>query len=212
MDSPTVLCIDDRPQVLELRREALESRGYCVKIASSGYTAMKMLEEAAVAAVLLEYKEEGMDAEAVACHIKQRFPNLLIILLSAYSDVPERILWLVDEYVMKSELPEGLVPIIERATHPHRLPPRCNERDGRSGAAVQGLCSSLATAPVPYGFPTRFSSSGETAPCGFEYARARADWSHRRRFDTQQKWGRHKHRRPHRNAASCGEQESGIRR
>jgi hypothetical protein len=29
--------------------------------------------------------------------------------------LPERILWLVDEYVMKSELPERLVPIIERA-------------------------------------------------------------------------------------------------
>ena len=44
---------------------------------------MKMLEESAVAAVLLEYKHEGVDVEAVACHFKQRFPNLPIILLSA---------------------------------------------------------------------------------------------------------------------------------
>ena len=117
MDSLTVLCIADRPQVLELRKAALESHNYCVKIASSGYTAMKMLEETSVAVVLLEYKLEGMDAEAVACDIKQRFPKLPIILLSAYSEMPERILWLVDEYVMKSELPEELVRIIERATH-----------------------------------------------------------------------------------------------
>ena len=136
MDSPTVLCIDDRPQVLELRKATLESHGYCVKIASSGYTAMKMLEETPVAAVLLEYKMEGMDAEAVACHIKQRFPNLPIILLSAYSEMPERILWLVDEYVMKSELPERLVRIIERATRPPRLAPRSRERRQRSGAAA----------------------------------------------------------------------------
>ena len=34
--------------------------------------------------------------------------------------MPERILWLVDEYVMKSELPERLVPIIERV-HAHAL-------------------------------------------------------------------------------------------
>jgi two-component system OmpR family response regulator len=120
MDSPTVLCIDDIPQALELRKATLESHGYCVEIASSGYSAMKMLEESSVAAVLLEYKQEGMDAEAVACHIKQQFPNLPIILLSAYCEIPERILWLVDEYVMKSELPEGLVRIIERATHPRR--------------------------------------------------------------------------------------------
>jgi DNA-binding NtrC family response regulator len=133
MDSPTVLCIDDRPQVLELRKATLESHGYCFKLASSGCTAMKMLEETAVAAVLLEYKHEGMDAEAIAWHIKQRFPNLPIILLSAYSEMPERILWLVDEYVMKSELPERLVPIIERA---YRRRPRSDERSQRSGAAA----------------------------------------------------------------------------
>jgi CheY-like chemotaxis protein len=124
MGSPTLLCIDDLPQTLELRKATLESHGYCVKIASSSYAAMKMLEEASVAAVLLEYKPEGMDAEAVACHIKQRFPNLPIILLSAYSELPERILWLVDEYVMKSELPERLVPIIERTYKAHTTFPQ----------------------------------------------------------------------------------------
>jgi CheY-like chemotaxis protein len=115
MDSPALLCIDDRPQMLELHKTTLEPHGYCVKLASSSYTAIKTLEETSVAAVLLEYKQEGMDAEAVACHIKQRFPNLPIILLSAYSEMPEQILWLVDEYVMKSELAERLVPMIERA-------------------------------------------------------------------------------------------------
>ena len=133
MPSPTLLCIDDLPQALELRKAILESHGYCVKLASSGYTAMKMLEETSVAAVLLEYKLEGMDAEAVARHIKQRFPNLPIILLSAYCEMPERILWLVDEYVMKSELPKRLVPIIERA---HRLARPSNERFQRSKAAA----------------------------------------------------------------------------
>ena len=133
MESPTVLCVDDRPQVLELRKATLESRGYCVKIASSSYTAVKMLEKTSVAAVLLEYKLDGMDAEAVACHIKQRFPNLPIILLSAYSEMPERILWLVDEYVMKSELPERLVPIIERT---HRLGPHSDKRLQRKEAAA----------------------------------------------------------------------------
>jgi hypothetical protein len=38
MDFPTLLCIDDRPQVLELRKATLESQRYCVKLASSGYT------------------------------------------------------------------------------------------------------------------------------------------------------------------------------
>ena len=57
MDSPTLLCIDDRPQMLKLRKITLESQGDCVKLASSGYTAIKTLEETSVAAVLLEYKQ-----------------------------------------------------------------------------------------------------------------------------------------------------------
>jgi len=133
MDSLTVLCIGDRSQVLDLRKATLESHGYRVKIASSGYTAMKILGERSAVAVLMEYKQEGLDAEALACLIKQRFPNLPIILLSAYSEMPERILWLVDEYVMKSELPERLVPIIERAC---RRAARSEEGRQRTGAAA----------------------------------------------------------------------------
>jgi hypothetical protein len=45
----------------------------------------------------------------------------------------ERIPWLVDEYVMKSELPERLVPVIERAC---RRAPRSKEGRQRSGAAA----------------------------------------------------------------------------
>jgi len=85
---------------------------------------MKMLQDAPVAAVLLEYKTEGIDAEAVACHVKRRFPSIPIILLSAYARTPQRILWLVDEYVMRSELSERLIPAIERAT---RGGPRTDE-------------------------------------------------------------------------------------
>jgi signal transduction histidine kinase len=88
-----------------------------------------VLEETSVAAVLLEYKQEGLDAEAVACHIKQRFPSVPIILLSASSDRPERILWLVDEYVMKSEMAERLMPLIERA---QRLAPGSSPRSPES--------------------------------------------------------------------------------
>lgn len=116
MDALTLLCIDDRPQLLELRKALLESLGYSVKTALSGQSAMKMLEDTPVAAVLLEYKTEGVDAEAVAYHIKLHFPSIPIILLSAYGCTPERILWLVDEYVMRSELSERLIPAIERAT------------------------------------------------------------------------------------------------
>ena len=73
MGSLIVLCIDDRPQVLELRKAFLASRNFVVETALSGYTAVEMLERRSADAVLLEYKQEGMDAEAIAYQIRQRF-------------------------------------------------------------------------------------------------------------------------------------------
>lgn len=110
-----LLCVDDRAPLLQLRKALLESVGYSVVTATSAPAAIATLQNSAIDAVLLEYKSEGLDAEAMAFHIRQRFPNLPIVLLSAHSALPERVLWLVDEYVMRSEPLEGLVQIIERA-------------------------------------------------------------------------------------------------
>ena len=120
MSSRVLLCIDDRPQMLQVRKANLEPLGYSVMTATTAPKAIALLEKLAIDAVLLEYKLEGMDAEAVAYHIKQRFPNQPIILLSAYSDVPERVLWLVDEYVMRSEPLERLAKVIEGIRCPAR--------------------------------------------------------------------------------------------
>ena len=109
-----LLCIDDRPPILQLRKTRLETRGYSVVTATNTAAAIAMLEKSAIAVVILEYKSEGMDAEAVAFHIKQRFPDQPILLLSGYSELPGRVLWLVDEWVMKSEPLEGLGKVIER--------------------------------------------------------------------------------------------------
>jgi hypothetical protein len=37
-----------------------------------------------------------------------------IVLLSAYCEMPERIMWLVDEYVLNCELPDGLFRVLEQ--------------------------------------------------------------------------------------------------
>jgi CheY-like chemotaxis protein len=86
MSSPplrALLLVDDRTPLLQLRKPVLESLGYSVITASSVSIALAKLENCIVDAVLLEYKTEGLDAEAAASHIRQRFPTLPIILLTA---------------------------------------------------------------------------------------------------------------------------------
>ena len=112
MSTAMLLLVDDSPTLLQLRTDRLQSLGFSVSTATDALSAIAVLEQTPIAAVLLEYKLEGMDAEAVAFHIKQRFPTTPVILMSAFSDLPERILWLVDGYVMRSEPPERIVDVI----------------------------------------------------------------------------------------------------
>jgi CheY-like chemotaxis protein len=129
MSSPplrALLLVDDRTPLLQYRKAILESLGYSVITAATPSMALVKLENCTVDAVLLEYKSEGLDAEATAFHIKQHFPSLPIVLLSAYSCMPERILWLVDEYVMKSDFAPHGRSVLQQfsATLGTRLHPR----------------------------------------------------------------------------------------
>ncbi len=142
MFSPVVLCVDDHPELLKLRKASLESLGFSVETATSATSAIHALKIMPVAAVLIEYKSEGLDAEAAAFHIKQRFPEQPIILMSAYSDLPERVLWLVDEYVMRSEPLEVMVQIVERVSRSAKIgkarrpPVRSEQRQKRNQATA----------------------------------------------------------------------------
>jgi len=119
MSPPTLLVVDDHPQVLRHRKNTLEALGYSVLTAPTGASALMVLEKTAIAAVLIEYKFEGIDAEAVANQLKARFPSTPVVLLSAYCGIPERVLWLVDEYIMRSDPVDKLVGAIERVTASH---------------------------------------------------------------------------------------------
>jgi two-component system, NtrC family, C4-dicarboxylate transport response regulator DctD len=131
MHPSLLLCVDDRPELLKVRKAVLESCGNSVEISATIANALKVLENNPVAAVLVDYKSEGLDAQAVACHIKQRYADQPIILLSAHSEMPETILWLVDEYVMRSEPIERLAQVIERVK---RSPKTTNVLNYRSVA------------------------------------------------------------------------------
>jgi CheY-like chemotaxis protein len=109
------MIIDDRKEILRIRKAALESLGYAVLWETTSQGAIRKLQHHQVDAVLIEYKQEGVDAEAVAFHLKAHAPMVPIVLLSAYSDMPERMLWLVDEFVFKSASPEQLSVAIERS-------------------------------------------------------------------------------------------------
>ena len=112
--SSLLLCVGDQPELLQSRKKDLEQLGFEVVNATSSADAVSALERTEVTAVLLEYQPEGLDAEILASEIKQRFPQQPVILICPYADIPERVLWLVDEFMMRSEPLEVLLEIVDR--------------------------------------------------------------------------------------------------
>jgi CheY-like chemotaxis protein len=80
---PTLLCIDDIPQGLALRKLMLGEKGYDVLTACDGPTGIEMARQNPIDVVVLDYKMPGMTGDEVAEIIKRERPEVPIILLSS---------------------------------------------------------------------------------------------------------------------------------
>jgi CheY-like chemotaxis protein len=111
--SLTILCIDDEPNVLVVRKMLLESVGYRVLLAESGPQGLEILQRENVHTVIVDYKMPDMTGSEVAEHIRGFRPGMPIIMLSAYIDLSADQLKDVDAYVAKGESPDVLLRTIK---------------------------------------------------------------------------------------------------
>ena len=112
----TILCIDDEQAGLAIRKMMLESRGYVVVTADSGAKGLELLARSQVDAVLLDYQMPSMNGAEVGRSIRERWPDLPLVMLSGYpEDIPEDALHLVDAFVTKVGSPENLFKVIEES-------------------------------------------------------------------------------------------------
>ena len=113
MKRATVLCIDDEPTGLVLRKMLLEGEGYKVLLASSGHEGLKILKSSQVEAVVLDYQMPQMNGDEVARLMRKQYPDIPIVLLSGYpQDVPEGMLNQVNMFVWKGGDPAELLTAV----------------------------------------------------------------------------------------------------
>ena len=104
--SPRILCVDDRVTSLEVRRALLMQMGYAVLIASDPPSALDILAKVAVDLVVLDYSFPGqMSGEELARVIRAKSPELPLIMLSGYPDLPETAKDSVDVLILKGAGP-----------------------------------------------------------------------------------------------------------
>lgn len=120
MSNHTILCIDDEPEGLLLRRILLEADGYQVLTAQSGKQGLSLLSDSHIDAVVLDYRMPGMDGTEVARVMRDRWPQVPIVMLSGYpEDVPEDTLRMVNAFLTKGGAPEQLFLVLEGALKRH---------------------------------------------------------------------------------------------
>jgi CheY-like chemotaxis protein len=104
-----ILCIDDEPTGLKVRKMLLQTVGYEVLTASSGLEGLKLFAANPIRAVIVDYSMPGMNGGEVAAEIKRLNPAVKIMMLSAYVDLPEEALKWVDIRAVKGVSPTSLL-------------------------------------------------------------------------------------------------------
>jgi CheY-like chemotaxis protein len=83
-----ILCVDDEPNSLVLRKLVLQKAGYEVVTASSAVLALDLLASRHVDLVLSDQLMPGQTGTELTRQIKRRWPSLPVILISGVNEIP----------------------------------------------------------------------------------------------------------------------------
>src|SRR5579872_428614 len=116
--SERILVVEDDHAVQKALRRLFEAEGYAVQVAADGNAAVESFKTTAPSAVVLDLRLPGLGGREVCREFKQQSPAVPIIVLSATSDVSDKVLLLelgADDYVTKPFSPRELLARVRAA-------------------------------------------------------------------------------------------------
>lgn len=151
--APRILVVDDERFFREGIRDALEAAGFACTMAATGSEALEAAGEPGIAVVVLDVVLPGIDGIEVLRRLRERQPELRVLILSAYTE-QERVLEALRlgafDYLAKPLHDEELVLAVRRALESHSLWQGLERTRGRVTALAQALAdlAELAAADV----------------------------------------------------------------
>ncbi len=82
-----VLVVDDEVNMRWVLKEALTEAGYEVLVASSGQEALSQMTQSPADLIVLDLKMKGMDGLGTLARLRERWPEVVVIILTAYGTV-----------------------------------------------------------------------------------------------------------------------------
>jgi len=120
---PTVLTIEDQPDIRRLIRMTLEFKGHRVLEARDGPDGLEVARRERPDLILLDVMMPGMDGLTVSREmagdpVLSRIPTVLLSALGAQSDIHAGLATGVRAYLVKPFSPWELLALVERLTQP----------------------------------------------------------------------------------------------
>lgn len=113
-----VLVVDDESILRSLLEKILKKEGYNVLLAGSGEEALSILADQHVDVLISDINMPEMDGFALLKTVKQKHPNIEVIMMTAYADaysVKDALLLGADDYITKPFKSVEICMIVERA-------------------------------------------------------------------------------------------------
>lgn len=113
-----VLVVEDDPTVQKALKRLFETEGYTVEVQGNGQSALESFQAAPPAIVILDLRLPRLSGSDLCKEIKAQAPTLPIVVLSATSDVSDKVLLLelgADDYVTKPFSPRELLARVRAA-------------------------------------------------------------------------------------------------
>lgn len=108
---PTVLIVDDDPDVLESLTEALSGSARNVQVAHDASAALASFARAPVDIVLTDIRMPGMDGLDLLRTLKSRVPDVTVVVMTAFDDLP----------TVSEAMREGAADFLVKPLDLHRL-------------------------------------------------------------------------------------------
>ena len=118
-----ILLIDDDEAILKAIGRSLTARGYALRTASSGREGLRLMAEDPPDLVISDIQMPGMDGVALLRAVRERFPDMPVILTTGYATVDTAIDALrlgACDYLKKPIRFEALLACIQRVAEGSR--------------------------------------------------------------------------------------------
>jgi DNA-binding NtrC family response regulator len=118
MTKARILVVDDEEIVLKSCRKILEGGGHQVFTALSGQEAFDLLEKEPIDIVITDIKMPGMDGMEILGRVKEKYPDVLVIIITGYSTVQSAVQAMklgAFDYIPKPFTPDEVLVVVEKA-------------------------------------------------------------------------------------------------